>query len=168
MYGQPKNASSGSPEWTDENQGMPRIPAYEIKQQRSNISSDGLSATTADFNYKAYYVATHGGGFFKTNSLVGIEDPKADAGDKFKSTLKLYPNPVKTNSFLEFELPMKTASRLMVYNLKGQLVQERNLGTLPAGLQKINLETSLLSAGTYILRLEAGSYSDVTKFIKSE
>ena len=163
-----KNASSGSPEWTDENQGMPRIPAYEIKQQRSNISSNGVFATTADFNYKTYYVATHGGGFFKTNSLVGIDDPKVDAGDKFKSTLKLYPNPVKTNSFLEFKLPSKAASRLMVYNLKGQLVQERDLGTLPAGSQKINLETSLLSAGTYILRLEAGSYSDVTKFIKSE
>ena len=166
-----KNAFAGSGnsvEWTSENFGIPQIPVYEIKQQIHPIGYNFATLSPGPaLNYKTYYVATHGGGFYKTESLVGVEEIKGEK-EKFETSLKVYPNPVKTHSFMEFKLPSRSTARVFVYNLKGQIVQEMDLGTVQAGTQKIRLETSSLSAGTYILALRAGEFYDTAKFIKSE
>jgi hypothetical protein len=118
-------------------------------------------------NYKAYYVATHGAGFYKTESLVGVKEI-ADNTQTFKTNLKLYPNPVTVNSYLEFELAEKSQAVITVYNLKGQIVSRQDVGSLPAGKRKVKLEADQLSAGTYIVSLQAGKLTDVTKFVKTE
>jgi hypothetical protein len=163
-----KNAFSGATEWTDENIGIPRMPAYRIKQQQQEMAFNVLTQKEETaINYKAYYVATHGAGFYKTESLVGVKEI-ADNTQTFKTNLKLYPNPVTVNSYLEFELAEKSQAVITVYNLKGQIVSRQDVGSLPAGKRKVKLEADQLSAGTYIVSLQAGKLTDVTKFVKTE
>jgi hypothetical protein len=168
-----RNAFSGSGasvEWADENNGIPRMPAYRIKQQQNEFAYN-LLTTSENFepasNYKSYYVATHGSGFYKTESLVGIKEIGGN-NTKFKTNLSVYPNPVRLNSYLEFKLQEKAQTTVLVYDLKGQLVSQQDLGSLTAGKQKIKLETSSLAVGTYIVTLKSGKQTDVTKFIKTE
>lgn len=78
---------------------------------------------------------------------MGVEEPVASEKD-----LKIYPNPSSGITTLSFRLE---ASKYMVSNiidLKGQLVDYRNLGILIKGENMVQLELSSLHEGIYHLQ----------------
>jgi hypothetical protein len=80
------------------------------------------------------------------------------------------PNPFQESTLIGFSLPKEEEVNLSIYNQLGQLVQSYN-GHYPAGKHQIRwMGTSeagqQLSAGTYLVRMQAGSFVKSTKLVK--
>ena len=156
-------------EWIEENWGLGKFPVYEVKQQQSKTAFNPETGQIVPaVNYKNYYCATHGGGFFKTESLVGVNDIVDGRKNDNNSSVSVYPNPIQINSKLEFDLRSSARSMVKIYNLNGQLVNEIDLGNLPSGKQIVDLQTGKLKAGTYLVNLQAGDLNEVVKIVKAE
>lgn len=68
------------------------------------------------------------------------------------------PNPFSTSSEITFGLPEEAHVRLAVYDLLGREVSRLVEGTVPAGWHRARLDGSRLSAGVYVVRMEAGEH----------
>ena len=76
-----------------------------------------------------------------------------------------FPNPGSAGSWtVEFTLPTHSQARLEVLDIGGRRVVSRELGGLPPGTHRIALGEGLrLTAGVYLIRLEAGGISRTAK-----
>jgi hypothetical protein len=63
------------------------------------------------------------------------------------------PNPIGTRSVLTYELPVMQAVRLSVVDVLGREVAVLSEGNHAAGQHRVTLDASVLSAGTYVVRL---------------
>jgi hypothetical protein len=79
--------------------------------------------------------------------------------------LKIYPNPFNSTTTISLNIP-SSARRitLTTYNLLGQVVREDRL---PAAVEQISYhyDASALASGIYLLRAEAGAFSQTTKLV---
>ena len=87
----------------------------------------------------------------ESNSTSGVEVTT-------NTSFKIYPNPTST----DFNFNVDQASTLMVYDVKGSLVFERNIAEI--GTQ--NIDISDLSSGMYMVKLLQGDQVMNTKLIK--
>jgi hypothetical protein len=87
----------------------------------------------------------------------------SDSGAGVKADVTVYPNPVKSNSTLEFTLNYDSKVKVVIYNINGQLVNEVYEGNVSSDVQNaINISSSNMKAGVYILKLSTDRES-VTK-----
>ncbi len=143
-------------EWTEENDGMAKVPVFAIRQQVYNYP--GVS------NYGAIYIGTHGKGFFKNSQYLGINDNQ-QAAENAAGSLNIYPNPAIDHVNISYSLPVKSAVTIKIYDLNGKLVKLSNLGAKASGNQMENIDCSNFGKGTYIVQLLAGNSSRSAKFI---
>jgi hypothetical protein len=73
------------------------------------------------------------------------------------------PNPFNPGTEIRFSLPAPERVRLTVYNLVGQEVTRLADQIFPAGLHKLTWDAAGYPSGTYIYRLEAGSFVETRK-----
>jgi hypothetical protein len=78
--------------------------------------------------------------------------------------LGVAPNPFNPRTSIRFELPDARPVRLQVFDLRGRLVRTLVDAPLPPGRQEVawdgrNQAGRLVGAGTYLYRLEAGSFT---------
>ncbi len=84
---------------------------------------------------------------------VSIEpDGESDLPEKL--TLPLYPNPTASTATLSLEMPQAQTVRVTLFNLLGRVVGRVHEGTLQPGIHSLPVETSLLPAGVYMLRID--------------
>ncbi|HPS26427.1 MAG TPA: T9SS type A sorting domain-containing protein, partial [Bacteroidales bacterium] len=143
-------------EWTEENDGMAKVPVFAIRQQVYNYP--GVS------NYGAIAIGTHGKGFFKNTQYLGINDNQ-NAKENVSGNLSIYPNPAIDHVNISYSLPVKSAVTIKIYDLNGKLVKLMNLGAKASGNQLENIDCSNFGKGTYIVQLLAGNSSRTAKFI---
>jgi hypothetical protein len=87
-------------------------------------------------------------GFQQPEDLsVGINEIPVASGD-----LLIYPNPTNGSFTLSFQNNNSSETSIMIYNLAGQLVLEKQVSQ-SAGLNTINFDISTYSQGMYILQL---------------
>jgi len=67
-----------------------------------------------------------------------------------------YPNPFNGNTIISYELPKSSGVTLALYNLTGELIDVLVEDQQAPGLHSVRLNTSGLSSGVYIYRLDAG------------
>jgi hypothetical protein len=76
-----------------------------------------------------------------------------------------YPNPFNASTRISFTLPSKELVRLTIYNVLGkevaQLVNEEKV----AGQHEFMFDASEFTSGIYYYKLEAGSFTEMRKFI---
>jgi hypothetical protein len=72
--------------------------------------------------------------------------------------LHCYPNPAANNMQVSFSLDSGSDIDLRLYTLTGQLVFTKHTGRQPAGPNEINLNTSTLPDGSYVLQVESDSF----------
>lgn len=77
--------------------------------------------------------------------------------------LKIAPNPAKSVVKLGVGLPEKTAVKLTLYDLTGRKIYEPVNGPMEAGEHNVAFDVSNLSAGVYIVRLDAGDMGVTVK-----
>lgn len=80
------------------------------------------------------------------------------------------PNPFNPATALTFDLPERTAVRLVVFDLAGRTVRELTAGTYPAGRHTVTWDGragsgSPASSGIYFARLTVGDWSSTRKLI---
>jgi uncharacterized protein (DUF1501 family) len=76
-----------------------------------------------------------------------------------------YPNPFNPSTTITYDVPEETYVTLSVYNELGQQVKELYSGVRSRGSYKITFDASGLASGTYIYRINAGSYVETRKMI---
>lgn len=152
-----------NPVWTAENNGMPRVPVFMMRQQTQDLSWDRQI-----LNSGIIYAGTHGRGFFKTNTLAspGVSVPeKSSIIDKIAS-VKVYPNPMSTIANLNFTLPdPANNANIKFYDFNGKVVKMMKLQNLRAGNQTVTFNNEEMPVGTYFVRLEAGTVNLNTKLV---
>jgi len=71
--------------------------------------------------------------------------------------LSLYPNPAADFANLVFGVTESSKVSVDVFNVLGAQVMSTDLGTIPAGEQRIELNFSKLEAGMYIVNVTANN-----------
>ena len=78
----------------------------------------------------------------------------------------LQPNPAVDDVVVSFSLPSAELARLEMFDLAGRRVLEREVGSLGAGTQRLNLSHGVrLPAGVYSLRLIQGERRAVARAV---
>jgi hypothetical protein len=81
-----------------------------------------------------------------------------------------YPNPFNPSTVIEFAVPQTSQVRVVVYNLLGQEVRtlfsgQMNRGTKAIAFDGKDASGKTLATGTYIYRIQAGSFTEVKKML---
>jgi pimeloyl-ACP methyl ester carboxylesterase len=86
----------------------------------------------------------------------------------FTQNVKVYPNPVSSNSTIEVKLDQNTYLELSIYNQVGQLIETIYNGQMEKGNHTFHFNTEELPVGLYTLRVRSGDKSEVIKIIKTK
>lgn len=170
-----ENINSANPTWSNLNSGIDeQVPIFMLAQQtkqlpwKMTVTMDGnnpvYSVYPGVYNYGVIYAATHGRGFFKSLSFVGIKDIENN-NPTFKSEIDVYPNPSSDYTTFEFELGNSSNITLSIFDIRGKLVKNLSYGKQPIGTFKQTINVSDLKSGIYLAKIQSGSSSKVTKFI---
>lgn len=152
-------SGNGGSTWEYQPGNMGPVPSYEIRQATTPWSQGGSA-------YGMIYVGTFGRGIHSTGSLVGIDEPKDNTPVAAISNLSVYPNPMVNQGQIAVDLSKATSNvTVNVYSLSGRLVQQVKAGNLGKGNHVIDLNVRSLSAGTYIVQLQAGNENKTAKIV---
>ena len=165
-----------SPEWILESDNMGDVPVLDLKQQLIRQDDMVVSTIIDDVpvetvypgtnNQGVIYAATYGRGLFRCETYRQqhftsvLETPVA-----FESKVSMYPNPVRDNAKVCFELNNSAMVSYQVYDMSGRLVKTETLGNYSEGKYEVNVNMSNLSKGAYVLRLNAGNRTSSAKFM---
>ena len=173
----------GNTNWKVAGHAMGDVPVMSLKQQVMERALDSVvtitiedtpqgQVTNVDVEYfpgvtntGIIYAATYGRGLFrcenyKKNSATSVEENEVVA----ETMVNIYPNPVREQAIVNFEGNGENVS-YQVYDMMGRVVMSQNVGRMGAGSQQLNVNTSDLSSGAYILRLNQGASSSNVKFL---
>ena len=174
----------GNTNWKVAGQAMGDVPVMQLKQQVMEKAMDTVVTTTVEttihgtdttiYKYEYFpgvtntgiiYAATYGRGLFrcenfKKHSETGVEENEVVA----QPSLNIYPNPAREQAIVDFEANGEAVS-YQVYDMMGRLVMSQSMGRMGEGAQQLNVNTSNLSSGAYILRLNQGASSSNVKFL---
>ncbi len=114
-----------------------------------------------------------GGGTWHTGTTFWVDDfSYGAAGDVRDETAGIpsrfalhqnYPNPFNPSTSIRYEIPTTSIVSLKVFDMVGQEVATLAEGERTAGVYIADLNAANLASGTYIYRLQAGSFSQVKK-----
>jgi hypothetical protein len=77
-----------------------------------------------------------------------------------------YPNPFRTSTVFRYDLPQPSEVRIVVYDMMGRRVLQAHNAYKEAGRHAFEWTPDGLAAGTYLLRFEAGTFSQTTRLVK--
>lgn len=101
-----------------------------------------------------------------TTSVWQEQHPYFDAPKDFK----VYPNPSRGQTVFDYALEKEEEVNLRIYDLRGRLVHEQAMGTLPTGQHQLiwdatNLQGQIVPNGVYLTYLRAGDALGTRKII---
>jgi hypothetical protein len=157
--------------WEEENEGMfGRMPVYKLRQE-----------WMYDQDCMVLYAGTHGGGMFRTTSLMaGGCDPVPYQWSKIDTTfvgirdvlstvtnVSLFPNPVASTGNMMFDLSTNARIELRVIDLTGRVILTESYGQMSVGNQTIQFSGADMANGSYYAVLTSNGKTMGSKmFIK--
>lgn len=158
------NITASSPQWTAENTGLANVPVYMLWQQINDFNNSNCYVS----NFGTIYAATHGRGVFECTKYTSISDPDPGSSDGvyLPLSVNIYPNPVNDNTMLSYTLSKNSDVVISVYDLTGRLAKTVKLSNISKGAHTYKLDCSALKTGSYFLKLQSGTETASTKFIK--
>ncbi len=97
-----------------------------------------------------------------TPDVTGIGNGQAN--DKYYS-LTCYPNPVRSQTLIRYQVPDDGSVKLVICNLYGQEITTLVNKKQAAGIYNITFSADMLPAGYYFCRLTAGAHSEITRLV---
>jgi aminopeptidase N len=83
-----------------------------------------------------------------------------------ENEIKIYPVPTSsTNVTLSIKNPVEKKMTLRIFNAVGQLISQQQIDT-PGRDEEIQINVSKLSAGVYLLRIDAGNFKTTRHIVK--
>lgn len=95
---------------------------------------------------------------YNPEQVLNIQNPIANS-------FLLFPNPVEDTVFISFNSESLVSYHYRIYDVKGNLVVEKELG-LRTGDFLESISVKKLVSGTYFVQLEGGKYSSFKQIIK--
>lgn len=92
--------------------------------------------------------------------------PLSVSSVSFASEVKLYPNPSRDLSMLEYTLEKPANVQIDVLDLSGRIISQVYDGNQPSGAQRMNIQTSQLARGVYFIRVFSEGEQFITKLIR--
>ncbi len=95
--------------------------------------------------------------------------PETSVNNQYRPTLHSfvlhspYPNPFNQRTVARFELRVASYVNLEVYDVCGRVVENLVSGCFPPGAHQVWFDGEDLPSGVYLIRLEAGGYSQAQK-----
>lgn len=126
-----------------------------------------VSQTAVGRTGSAGYIVHHGYWGGPGTSVTAVDEAGEDLPRAF-GLGDAYPNPFNPSTRVRFELPRPARTRLLIYNLKGQLVRTLLDEPRPAGRYEVlwngrDDDGSVVASGTYLLRMRAGDFATQRK-----
>lgn len=115
-----------------------------VADQSANVSQKNWSDWSEIFN-------------FTTESGTSINDDKLPLQElaKFR-IIGVYPNPIKAESGIEFEIPYAANLSVAIFDITGKMLGEIAAGYFEQGIHTLNYDFSMLPGGSYIIRITDG------------
>ena len=171
--------SNNKSTWTAD-ASVANVPVMDIKQQLQARHDDkytylideiGDTITTKHpgvHNEGMIYIATYGKGLFKCDDYL-VKDSEISVEENIVADntieMSIYPNPVASEATISFNIEETSQVSYQVYDLSGRMVMNNVLGTYTQGAHTANFNVESLTAGTYIIKVQAGSTSNTAKVI---
>ena len=153
--------------WSVENNGIPAVPVFAVRQQTWNWQNNPYGPTYVQNPY-VIYAASHGRGFFRTETLLGVDPGTPIAGnDDVLDALTFFPNPVVNMGTLVFELKDRAEVTVTLYDLNGRQVQALPRRVLPSGEQRLDIPVNGLANGTYLVEVRTETARRMARFVVS-
>ncbi|HRI26580.1 MAG TPA: T9SS type A sorting domain-containing protein [Chitinophagales bacterium] len=156
--------------WSEQNDGIGRVPVFRIRQE-SIVPS---SAQGQEGCY-VLYIGTHGKGMYRSTSLtfpfcdvslppygtaVGVDEPK-----KAELDIQVYPNPLVGNGVMKLTINTPSSNaKVTVYSLDGRLVCRQTVNA-QLDSQSIDIAASDYAPGMYVAIFENDRERAAAKFI---
>ncbi len=150
-----------SGDWFDASQGFLGTPVYEVRQNWRTWNEGNNRPGEV-------YIGTHGRGIWSSESYLAVDDFTDQSNhNSFEesSNLTVFPNPTVNSATIKFTLDRSDEVQVYVYSLSGRLIHAE-VTNLLAGEQSIALDGSMLSKGTYLVKLLTSTGQTSAKFIK--
>jgi hypothetical protein len=77
----------------------------------------------------------------------------------------LLSNPARGRLVVSFELPDRSPARIDLFDLAGRRVDQREIGSLGAGIHQVELGGTRLRSGLYVVHLAQGTRSSTAKVV---
>ncbi len=145
----------GGATWTNQTSGIQGVPVFAMRQQTWNWQNNPVGPDWVQ-NPNVIYAGTHGRGFFRTESLVGVRPVNDPLANVELDQVVLMPNPASTQSVINFTLRKSGDVTVNVYDIKGKLVLSNTRRNLAAAVQNIPINTEALNSGTYMVEVRTG------------
>jgi photosystem II stability/assembly factor-like uncharacterized protein len=146
-------SDDGGVTWTEENDGMARVPVYHVRAYQWN-----------DWKDPSIFLGTHGRGFFAynspRNSTTGITTP-----DLEKSELEVYPNPAIDYTNIKFTAQQNEEFEVIVYNINGKVVYKQKVMDAQMGINELHISTDQLRAGNYFVKVNSNRSASYGKLV---
>lgn len=148
--------------WTAENQGMGALPIMAIRQQTvTRPITESMGPIT---NTGAIYLASHGNGIFENRMYVGMGE-LPQISKRQTELVSVYPNPVKNTINFLLSTEKSTTAVAKVYDLRGNIVIVKDLGTLMSGANKVTIQAEQLKPGSYLMQVIMDNQVLKAKFV---
>ncbi|MBK7556650.1 MAG: T9SS type A sorting domain-containing protein [Flavobacteriales bacterium] len=160
-------SDDGGQNWAFENTNMELVPTMQVRQQTWNWQNNphGPDFVT---NPGVVYLGTHGRGFWRSETLLGIVPPGGEGSDvEGSGGLLVFPNPVNDLATVGFKLRGTAQVQATVYDLNGRAVRNIAQQRMSKGEQRLTFDVSDLSSGTYIIDLRVDGTSRTGRFVVS-
>ena len=148
--------------FVDENSGKPTTTAQDlshippaIREKRLNIKNPNIILTKS---YSEENVSLAKAIF----EQLELEKPDIPISYSLEQN---YPNPFNPATTIHYELPKAGNVTINVYNLLGEEVATLVKGEKQEGRYSVTFDGSLLSSGTYLVRMHSGNYSKTIKIL---
>jgi hypothetical protein len=130
------------------------------------VFASGFLNPGANQNGPAFglYAALPNGTVVPFSPLTSVSQKAGEVPTEF-GLMQNYPNPFNPSTQIEFMLPSAQRAAIKVYNLLGQEVATLVDDNLSAGVFRYNFDGRGLASGTYIYRLEAGSFTQTKRMV---
>jgi len=161
-----ENIAAAAVSWTEENNGMVRVPVFAITQYRTeNSSTPDETVQEGDI-----FIGTHARGFFRSTTLmttrpISIPEEEAVVFSENINQLSVYPNPATDFTQLALNLAKTSDVIIFVRDINGRLVNQMKFSRLAAGEKEIRINTEDLSGGTYFITAQIGDQVKNGKFV---
>ena len=158
------------------------VPVMEIKQQLlanhdpkyiylvDEVGDSTAIRYPAISNQGVVYIATYGRGLYKTEEYVkgaseSIIENTSSSTSSSALEMNIYPNPVVSEATINFNVAETSTVSYQIYDLAGRMVQNATLGNYGQGSHSVRFNVDDLSNGTYIVRVQAGTVSNIAKIL---
>ena len=169
--------TASNPEWTPQGDNMGDVPVMDMKFQTLYHEESMVPAFDDTLiiyvprvgvtNQGVIYAATYGKGLYRcetyaTHTGLSVPDTPAIVAEK---KISMYPNPVRETAKVSFELKDDANVTYQVFDMSGRMVKSERLGFFTEGSHESDVTVNELPKGSYILRLNAGSFTSSVKFM---